>query len=99
MRKIIKLINNERINTRLLSKKAVEDNAYCKADSIDICSIIDSAACYAYANDQCNKDHAACSDESWDVCNFDCAACTTMATDYCENIDVTVCSSQESDIT
>ena len=98
MKKFINLINNERTNTRVLSKKAVEDNAFCKADSVDVCSLIDNAACYAIANDQCNKDYAACSGEAWDLCGIDYAGCTTQATDYCENTDLTLCKAQYYDV-
>ena len=69
-KKLIKLINNERINLSIKSQKAVEpdDNAHCKDDSVDICVYVDNAACSIYANDQCGKDYAACMEGAWDLC-------------------------------
>lgn len=64
----IKLINNERTNLSIKSQKAAEDNAFCKADSVDTCAHIDNAACSTYANDQCGKDYAACMEGAWDIC-------------------------------
>ena len=82
MRKIIKLINNERTNENILSKKATYDNAYCKSDSVDICTVVDNVACTAYAIDKCNKDYAGCTTEAWDVCDRDFTACASGQTDY-----------------
>lgn len=60
MRKLIKLINNERANITLLSKKAYYDK--CAADAFDLCGTIDNAVCTLYAYDYCIKeDYAACS--------------------------------------
>ena len=74
-KKLIKLINNERVNQNIKSSKANEndpicgeDMAFCKADSVDTCAYIDNAACSTYANDQCNKDYAACMEGAWDLC-------------------------------
>ena len=67
-KKLIKLINNERMNLSIKSRKAVDDNAFCEADSLDICTQIDNAACSTYANDQCGKDYAACMEGAWDLC-------------------------------
>lgn len=69
-KKLIKLINNERINLSIKSQKAVEldDNAHCKDDSVDICTYIDNAACSTYATDECSKDYAACMEGAWDIC-------------------------------
>lgn len=63
MKKTIKLINNERLNTKLTSQKA------CLADSYDYCSGgIDIYACMSNSYDVCNKDYASCSGESYDLC-------------------------------
>ena len=67
-KKIIKLINNERMNLNIKSKKAVDDAAWCKDDSVDVCVYIDNAACSTYANDECNKDYAGCMEGAWDIC-------------------------------
>ena len=66
-KKLIKLINNERSNAKVLSKKAY-DHAYCDSTSSDTCVYIDNAACSVYATDECNKDYAACMEGAWDVC-------------------------------
>ena len=68
-KKLIKLINNERMNLSIKSKKAVDDNALCKPDSVDICTYIDNAACSTYATDECSKDYAACMEGAWDICS------------------------------
>ena len=67
-KKLIKLINNERTNSAIKSQKAVDDNASCKADSFDLCTSVDYAACSTYATDQCTKDYAGCMEGAWDVC-------------------------------
>lgn len=67
-KKIIKLINNERMNLSIKSKKALDDAARCKDDSVDICAYIDNAACSTYATDKCNKDYAGCMEGAWDIC-------------------------------
>ena len=70
-KKLIKLINNERLSLSIKSKKAAtpeNDIAQCKEDSVDICAYIDNAACSTYANDRCNKDYAGCMEGAWDVC-------------------------------
>ena len=82
MRQIINLINNERVRAMILSKKATDDNAICKSDSVDICTVVDNVACTAYAIDKCNKDYAGCTTEAWDVCDRDFTACASGQTDY-----------------
>ncbi len=46
MKKIVKLINNERIGT-ILSKKAIDR---CGSDAYDYCRSTDSAVCTLYAS-------------------------------------------------
>ena len=82
MRKIIKLINNERTNEKIQSKKATYDNACCEADSVDICAVVDYVACTAYAIDKCNKDYAGCTTEAWDICDRDFTVCSSGQYDY-----------------
>ena len=82
MRKIIKLINNERMNATILSKKAANDYAFCESDSVDVCTAIDYVACTAYATDECNKDYAGCTTEAWDICDRDFTVCTSGQYDY-----------------
>ena len=64
-KKIIKLINNERINKRLLSAKS------CEGDSTatDFCEFADNAQCTVYAYDNCGKDYAACYNGANDNCS------------------------------
>ena len=74
MRKLIKLINNERANITLLSKKAYYDK--CAADAFDLCGTIDNAVCTLYAYDYCIKeDYAACSKGADDTCYIDYDSC------------------------
>lgn len=63
-KKIIKLINNERINTKISSMKA----AYCDNGAIDECTFVDNAQCSNFAYDDCGKDYSACYDGADDVC-------------------------------
>lgn len=65
-KKIIKLINSERLNTRIASEKS----AVCYNGGKDICTWIDNAACYNYAFDSCGKDYRACSDGADDYCSY-----------------------------
>ncbi len=71
-KKMIRLINNERVGARAISAKGCdssstdhcyyEDNAQCQVYSIDICSTKDLAGCYSHAEDVCSGelDIAAC---------------------------------------
>ena len=68
MKKIIKLINNERKAAFIFSQKAVDNNAICSEGANDICYYIDNAGCSVYANDRCNKDYAACIEGAQDIC-------------------------------
>ena len=70
-KKLIKLINGERINTRIASQKACTENA------TDICTHEDNAECAAFAYDYCHKDYAACRNGADDVCyaNYDYSVC------------------------
>ena len=92
MKKIINLINNERINTLIHSKKAVTDNAACYNGAADICSYIDNDGCSIYAHDNCQKDYASCVGvESVDICSIDYAACFNGTLDICNQVDTTAC--------
>ena len=65
-KKIIKLINNERANPRITSRKASD---FCPdPTAIDICTIADYAHCTLYAYDKCGIDYASCSQGAIDVC-------------------------------
>ena len=87
MKKIIKLINNERKTPYIGSLKATgclpEDICadpsadYCDSTSNDECLFIDLAHCRNYSNDDCLKDYRAC--------NY-------RQNDYCDYIDVSICS-------
>lgn len=63
-RKIIKLVNNERINRRIESEKA------CDASSQDVCAEVnnDFAECTLGSIDLCVKDYAGCSNGHIDYC-------------------------------
>ena len=60
-KKIIKLINNERITTKIASAKA------CDATSEDHCKY-DYAMCTIGSYDLCVKDYAGCTNHSFDYC-------------------------------
>ena len=63
---IIKLINNERVSTKILSAKA---ETKCASDSYDYCNAgYDFAICSSYAYDQCGKDYSACFNGADDIC-------------------------------
>lgn len=63
-KKVIKLINNERLNTKVVAAKS------CDSTSVDICSgnTYDKAQCSVYAYDDCGKDYAACYEGANDIC-------------------------------
>ena len=63
-KKVIKLINDERIDRRIASAKA------CVAPAIDICGKenYDFADCSVSATDVCVKDYAACTSNAFDYC-------------------------------
>ena len=70
IKKILKLVNNERVNFKLVSRKA------CDSTSTDICPHIDYAACSSYAYDECSKeDYAGCYQGADDICTYDAEAC------------------------
>ena len=72
-RRTLKLINNERINVHVASKKAVTG---CDGTSVDICKGLDYAHCRTYAYDKCTvKDLAACQEGAEDTCSIDRDAC------------------------
>ena len=67
MKKVIKLINNERMNRRVVSAKAA---TRCDTSSVDFCAEV-------------NYDNAHCTVGAYDLCVKDYAACSNYATDYC----------------
>ena len=72
-KRTLKLINDERINVRVASKKAVE---FCDSTSKDICLNRDYAHCGTYAYDKCtSQDYAACQEGAEDTCSIDRDAC------------------------
>ena len=74
MKKIIKLINNERLNKMLLSKQAIET---CLSGAVDICPHTDTAKCTLYSYDSCSKeDYAGCTKGADDTCTIDYTACS-----------------------
>lgn len=81
MKKIIKLINNERTNLTIASKKA---DVACDNTSIDYCGYVDRGGCAVYAYDKCDSyDLAACFEGAHDHCetkNYDTEACYGVGT-------------------
>ncbi len=73
VKRIVKLINNERTNTKLEMPKACDSTSYdvCKVDEHDY------AQCIVNSYDYCNKDHAACFNNGYDYCD------TFRDTDLC----------------
>ena len=94
MKKVIKLINNERKNAQILSQKATgcitEDECantsvdICTGGATDACIFIDAAHCSHRATDDCIKDYRACSFEQYDWCDYiDTSICVgASAEDY-----------------
>ena len=64
-KKIIKLINNEKIARKISSTKA------CDRHSDDICYEKDYASCTVYSIDICTLDYKGCTNNSTDYCNTD----------------------------
>lgn len=81
MKKIVKLINNERMNRKITASKACESDP----TATDICQKKDYADCTVYAFDACVKDHAGCTQYATDYCDpvRDLSACSGVnETDY-----------------
>lgn len=69
--RILKLINDERTNVRIASKKGY---GACTGGAVDICpsASTDLAFCTTYAYDYCSiKDRSACSEGADDTCGYD----------------------------
>ena len=64
--KVIKLINNERINAKVHSAKG------CISGANDVCTTTnyDNAYCMTYAVDHCGKDYTACREGAHDICTY-----------------------------
>ena len=84
-KKVIKLINNECVNSKLASEKA------CDATSIDSCLYMDYGECIIHSEDTCRKDYDGCKEYAMDVCSTDYASCEDGATDYCSATDLELC--------
>ncbi len=77
---LLKLINNERTNVRIASKKGYYGNCPNGADDWCATKNEDLAFCSNYAYDHCSvKDRAACSDGADDICTID------LESDYCQD--------------
>lgn len=83
MKKLIKLINNERLNAKINASKG------CDSTSLDTCSSPDYGNCALYAQDQCGKDYSTCAEGANDVCIYeDRTACVGVTGyDYCNPSD------------
>lgn len=72
MKKLVKLINDERKINTILSQTAET----CVSGARDVCLAIDHAKCSLYAYDFCSKkDYAGCSEGADDTCSIDTDAC------------------------
>ena len=73
IKKIIKLINNERIKPNVRMAKACT----VVSGATDVCVYVDQEHCTTYAFDKCGKDYNACSAGADDVCSYiDYSACS-----------------------
>ena len=83
MKRIIKLINNERLAAKIQASKA------CVVGSYDYCTTnVDNGTCTQNSYDLCNKDHAGCTNYSYDNGSIsDHQGCYTGSEDRC-GIDV-----------
>lgn len=73
--RILKLINDERTNVRIASKKGYGN---CTGGAYDWCQSqsVDKAFCGTYAYDKCTKeDYAACQQGADDICVIDTTRC------------------------
>lgn len=76
-KKIIKLINNERMSRKILANKA------CDTTSTDMCIELDYAQCIVNSYDVCIKDLAGCYYGSEDYCtNIDTSPCGNGINDH-----------------
>ena len=73
VKKLVKLINNERNDRNVIPAKA----SSCAGQSYDNCTLNeDHATCTVNSYDVCGKDYAGCYNYSYDYCaNLDNAAC------------------------
>ena len=74
-KRFLKLVNNERTNIRISSKKGYDR---CTGGAYDWCSSssTDMAFCGTYAYDYCSKqDYAACQQGADDTCSIDRTVC------------------------
>ena len=60
IKKMLKLINDERINNHVTASKADSSN--------NSCAYIDNAVCTVNSEDHCIKDFAGCTNNSYDYC-------------------------------
>lgn len=72
VKKIIRLINNERTGFKNFSGKACEDTSFNR------CQVLDAATCTVNSYDVCTKDYAACYNKGYDFCDT-----TTIDYDAC----------------
>jgi len=68
-KKVIKLINNERINRMITTAKG------CALNTADTCKI--------YAYDMCPKDYSPCAGMAQDQCGNDYGYCVILSQDTC----------------
>ncbi len=77
VKKLVKLINDERNDRGIVSEKAEG----CLGQSTDICTK-DYATCTVNSYDVCVKDHAGCYNYSYDYCEYvDNTACGNQSYD------------------
>ena len=80
VKKLVKLINNERNDKSVVPAKALG----CTGLSTDTCTTgEDYARCTVNSYDVCGKDYAGCFDNSYDFCSYkDTDACGSAERDY-----------------
>lgn len=72
-KKVIKLINDEHVNPKVVSAMG------CDTTSTDSCSEQDDGECMIHSVDICSKDLAGCMRYATDKCNLDRYACSGMS--------------------
>ena len=79
VKKLVKLINNERNDRNVVPAKAAD----CVGQSTDTCTLhVDNATCTVNSYDVCAKDYAACYNYSYDYCaNIDTTVCGNQSHD------------------
>lgn len=77
--RLLKLINDERRLTSILSQKGCAGGP-----DLDYCSKVDQTHCTYTAYDSCNYDYSSCNTGGYDLCHIaDYGYCSNNSTDIC----------------